>query len=309
MSREEVQRRVRQLRIRENNRSCTGIVRPLALEFYHFWASHIARRCPQDELLQPSIVFAPHPDDESLGCGGTIALKRKHGVQVRVVFMCDGSGSHPGLMDADVLQRIRKQEATQACKVLGVPEEEVVFLGTKDGHLDSQRAEITERCLEILTKTSARQVFLPYRKDGHPDHMSANGVVKQAVNRYGKTMILYEYGVHFYRHWPWIRFEAQAPTTTTRELRKCIISAFRFFRDFRCRVPIGNVLDTKLAALEEHRSQMTSFTGDPGWWTLRAISGGDFLRWFCANQELFKREVFDGSENFRKHESGAYAEE
>jgi LmbE family N-acetylglucosaminyl deacetylase len=46
--------------------------------------------------LAPALVLAPHPDDESLACGGLIAALATQGLPVRVVALSDGSASHPG---------------------------------------------------------------------------------------------------------------------------------------------------------------------------------------------------------------------
>ena len=45
--------------------------------------------------LGPTVVVAPHPDDESLGCGGLLALLRRAGVAVGAVLVSDGTMSHP----------------------------------------------------------------------------------------------------------------------------------------------------------------------------------------------------------------------
>ncbi len=42
------------------------------------------------------VVFAPHPDDESLGCGGLISEAVEQGIPVHVVMVSDGGASHPG---------------------------------------------------------------------------------------------------------------------------------------------------------------------------------------------------------------------
>src|SRR5690349_14548383 len=44
----------------------------------------------------PTVVIAPHQDDETLACGGVIARKRSEGLPVHVIFITDGSASHPG---------------------------------------------------------------------------------------------------------------------------------------------------------------------------------------------------------------------
>src|SRR5207248_577693 len=46
-----------------------------------------------DELGRSAIVFAPHQDDEVLGCGGTIVRKLRAGADVTVVFLTDGSAA------------------------------------------------------------------------------------------------------------------------------------------------------------------------------------------------------------------------
>ena len=71
------------------------------------------------------IVFAPHPDDETFGCGGAIAAHCKHGDQVKVIILTNGD-------NADTLNRhrtekyveIRKSEAQQAVSILGVNDSE-----------------------------------------------------------------------------------------------------------------------------------------------------------------------------------------
>ncbi|WP_262895303.1 PIG-L family deacetylase [Hymenobacter lapidiphilus] len=45
--------------------------------------------------LGPTVVIAPHPDDESLGCGGLLALLARANVPVWCVLMSDGTMSHP----------------------------------------------------------------------------------------------------------------------------------------------------------------------------------------------------------------------
>ena len=61
----------------------------------------LAQKLPEIELSQLTggrgvVVVAPHPDDESLGCGGLIAACCTQGIVVRLVVLSDGAGSHPG---------------------------------------------------------------------------------------------------------------------------------------------------------------------------------------------------------------------
>jgi len=69
------------------------------------------------------LCVAAHPDDEVLGCGGTLAQHVDEGDNVHVLFMADGVSSRPGASDEDIDRRVK--EAIAACKVLGIPEENI----------------------------------------------------------------------------------------------------------------------------------------------------------------------------------------
>src|SRR6185369_12093790 len=79
-------------------------------------------------------VFAPHPDDESLGCGGAIALLRKFNLPVHTIVMSDGTLSHPNSrkFPAEKLRRLRETEIKNALKILGVCEDKITFLRYAD---------------------------------------------------------------------------------------------------------------------------------------------------------------------------------
>ena len=84
---------------------------------------------------QRVVVVAPHPDDETLGCGGAISLLIAKGYQVKVLIVSDGTGSHPNSQKypALALQAIRSQETIAALAILGVKPEAITFLRLKDG--------------------------------------------------------------------------------------------------------------------------------------------------------------------------------
>jgi LmbE family N-acetylglucosaminyl deacetylase len=71
---------------------------------------------------RPFVVVAPHPDDESLACGGLLAEARQQGLRGKVVIVSDGVGSHPHskAYPPDRLRSVRKDEARQAAGELGL---------------------------------------------------------------------------------------------------------------------------------------------------------------------------------------------
>jgi len=130
-------------------------------------------------------VFA-HPDDESLGIGGTLAAYASQGVETYLVSATRGergrfgdSGEKPPL---EVVGRVREAELRAAAAVLGV--REVHFLDYCDGDLD--RADVPEavgRIAELLRRIKPHVVitFGPEGAYGHPDHIAASQLTTAAV--------------------------------------------------------------------------------------------------------------------------------
>ena len=74
-------------------------------------------------MKEKIIVFAPHPDDETLGCGGTIAKRIVEGYEVIIVIMTDGRHSYLEMLGIDKdptpneLKEIRKEEVKRATRI------------------------------------------------------------------------------------------------------------------------------------------------------------------------------------------------
>lgn len=89
------------------------------------------------------VVVAPHPDDESLGCGGLIAAARASGRPVHLVVVSDGCGSHTQsrLYPPEKLRALREAETQRAGAVLGLGSGDVTFLRLPDAHVPSDGPE------------------------------------------------------------------------------------------------------------------------------------------------------------------------
>lgn len=83
------------------------------------------------------LVFTPHPDDDTFAVGGTLALLAKNRNRVVVViYTNDNKGSYDQDMTSEHLARIRKAEEEASCAVLGIPKENIIWLGHDDGELE-----------------------------------------------------------------------------------------------------------------------------------------------------------------------------
>ncbi len=202
-----------------------------------------------------TLVFAPHPDDESLACGGLIALLRSLNNHVHVVFVSDGSMSHPGSVKfpADVLASLREREALAALALLNVSADCTFFMKLKDGDLPQSIDRrfkaavkmVAERIQAILPDT----IIVPWRRDTHPDHRSCWQMVIAALPELHHKMLVLEYPL-----WLWERGK-------TEDLPKNDEVAVRS-------VDISEWLHVKEKAINKHQSQVTHMIDDDanGFW-------------------------------------------
>jgi LmbE family N-acetylglucosaminyl deacetylase len=244
--------------------------------------------CDRTHLAQSAIIFAPHPDDETLGCGGTIVQKKQAGAALKIVFMTDGSQSHSHLIPAEKLKAIRTQEGLAAAQKLGVEAKNVFFLGITDGTLTHHQAIAIEKVKQIILRTLPETIFIPYVQDGVPDHDATNHIVIAALRQCGIPVTVYEYPIWFWRHWPWTVLEGKASSPLS-VWREQLANSLRLVQQFSYAVDIHAVLDHKRIALEQHQSQMTRLKPDPRWLTLGDVAQGDFLDCFFQNYEFFRR--------------------
>ncbi|NYZ16248.1 PIG-L family deacetylase [Azospirillum sp. RWY-5-1] len=231
----------------------------------------------------PALVLAPHPDDETLGCGALIARKAAAGAPVTVVFACDGRHSHrSGLVPPDALAALRRREALAACARLGVGAERVGFLDHEDGRLADAGGALARRIAGLAEACGARELFAPSAQDGHPDHRALSAAARAALAGLSRHPVLYEYPVWFWDARAWV--EPGAPRW--RQAAQLAVRPLAFLAGARpAVVAAGPFLDAKRRALAEHRSQVENLTGEPGWATLPS----GFLRHLMAAEEIFFR--------------------
>lgn len=139
---------------------------------------------PLELTKNPMVVFAPHQDDESLGCGGLMAQKQAIGAEVQVIFMTDGAFD-PDPSRRGTIAATRKQEALQALDALGIAAHQVTFLNYPDGDLqslsDSQQTQLLSQLVEQLNAFPQADIFVPHHQDRHPDHEATYHFVRQAL--------------------------------------------------------------------------------------------------------------------------------
>ncbi len=139
------------------------------------------------------LVLAPHMDDETLGCGGTIARLAAAGATVETLFLTDGrkgyrperaaamSKAERAAFEARLVET-RKEEARAAARILGIGPP--LFLDGPDGALAATE-DLVAALAEALRDRRPSVLFLPFLLDHHGDHWAANVLFMEAASRAG----------------------------------------------------------------------------------------------------------------------------
>jgi LmbE family N-acetylglucosaminyl deacetylase len=117
------------------------------------------------------LVVAAHPDDEVLGCGGTLARHAEEGDAVHVVFLADGVSSRSSASSGMVNER--ENAAAAAHRILGI--QSVHYLGFPDNRLDSlPLLDIVKALESILEKLAPDVIYTHHHGDLNVDHRIAH---------------------------------------------------------------------------------------------------------------------------------------
>ena len=205
------------------------------------------------------VVLAPHADDESLGCGGLLALLADAGRPAHVVVVTDGARSHASpTWPPARLRALREVEAQRAVRHLGHGPR-VEFLRHADCGLPDEGTAAFEaaadRLQALVADLAPDTVVVPWRRDPHCDHVAT---WRLAAARRDPAVRWVEYPV-----WAWTD-AAAAP-------RDDEAAAWR--------IDVSAALDRKGRAVGAHRSQTTRLIDDdPGGFVLEPAVLAHFER-------------------------------
>jgi len=133
------------------------------------------------------LVFTPHPDDDTFAVGGTLARLAENGNKIAIViFTNDNKGSLDLEMTRERLARIRRAEEEEACRIIGISSESLIWLGYEDGDLEYADPRLLrgEVC-RLIKKHRPDAVFCPdpgskWEQWHKTDHRMAAFITKDA---------------------------------------------------------------------------------------------------------------------------------
>jgi len=126
------------------------------------------------------LVVAAHPDDEALGCGGTMAKLSEAGHEVHVAFMADGVGSRGKASRAMTAEaKKRRSNAQKACRILGA--QSPSFEPFPDNRMDSvDLLDVVQRVESLVKDYGPTTVFTHHGGDLNIDHRRVHEAVVTA---------------------------------------------------------------------------------------------------------------------------------
>lgn len=173
------------------------------------------------------LVLSPHPDDDAIGAGGTLVKLKGAGARVTSLVLTDGGEGVPDRPRAEVVETRRREEEA-AARRLGI--DRVIFWTEPDGGLQATPAN-AERLRGVLDEIRPDAVFLPSFLDAHPDHAAVTPLLARAVGEATASFTC-------------VLYESWTPVVPN------VI------------VDVSAEMETKLAAVREHRSQVARVAYD-----------------------------------------------
>jgi bacillithiol biosynthesis deacetylase BshB1 len=177
------------------------------------------------------LVFAAHPDDAELACGGTILKEVSQGKKVGIIDLTLGELGTRGTVD------IRRQEAANSARILGLSARE--NLEMPDGFFDQTRENL-EKIIRVIRHYKPDIVLANAVSDRHPDHARGSEIVSRACFLSGLVKI------------PTTRDGQEQERWRPQVIYHYV--QFRYLKpDFV--VDISNFMDQKLEAIQAFKSQ------------------------------------------------------
>lgn len=292
----------------------------LSVIYYNFYQKQIFNLSSIDNFSEKDIILvvSPHPDDESIACGGVIQRAVSQKAKVYILWMTSGDGfginslfiskgiriSKQGMLK---LGNLRMSEAKKSASLLGIPEENLLFLGFPDGGLMrttsfnleipyrskytkvsevpyegtiEQKAVYNEKNLvrittQVIKEINPTIIFSPSSSDSHPDHKATAYLIKYILNKENLNPKVYSWIIHGGVQWPLPKgYHPNLPLTPPKKVKSLNWVKFELTN-------LEN--EKKIDSIKNYKSQMMLLS--------------NFLKAFMRHNELFIEEFVKSSES------------
>jgi len=163
------------------------------------------------------MVFAPHPDDEALGCAGTLLQLLKKDIASSIIFLTSGERLY-GDPSSEIAEK-RKEEAMMSSEMLGFRER--LFLDFPDGEIDRHKETIYGKLSQIIEQRNPDIVLSPSPIDYHADHLATSRIALRLLNDFQTFKLA------FYEVYSTLRFNYLVDITDVADLKRKTILNYR----------------------------------------------------------------------------------
>jgi LmbE family N-acetylglucosaminyl deacetylase len=192
------------------------------------------------------LVIAPHPDDEVLGCGGTIALHAKSDDEVSLCIVTKAYAPDW----TEEFMKHRKEEVAEANKILGI--KQTFFLDFPTVKLDTvPQKTLNDAISKVVTETSPELVYVPFKGDLNRDHrlVFESALVATRPNSHGPREVL--------------AYEVLSETDWGSPIEKFIPNVY---------VDISSVFEAKIEAMKAYGSELRPYPSQRSLEMLRVLA-------------------------------------
>lgn len=195
------------------------------------------------------LVISPHPDDEAIGCGGTICSLVHLDVAVKVLFITSGEKGGHGRAE-DETCRTREEEARASAQILGV--NAIEFYREPDGALRAH-SRLVSRLHDDVVSWRPDRIYLPHDHEMHPDHRAVNRALRKALRSESASRLRAD--VLMYEIWTPIQFMDEIV-----DISPFIEQKRNAIRSHRSQCEIM-AFDEAILGLNRYRGEMHSWPG------------------------------------------------
>ena len=211
------------------------------------------------------LVFCAHPDDEIIGCGGTLAKHSRQGADITVAMFTQGETGYTDPSEKDGFLQVREQERDRYDHMLGIGKR--IILGKPCQGVCNDRPTYHE-CISIVRQVRPQVVLTHNPTDRHRDHRTVSEVTTEACWKASEA-VLADLGEPWYT--PQILF----------------FEVFQLFPEPSLIVDITETFASKQEAMETQTSQLRVLKGIPSYLEGLAMARGHLGQ--CKYAEAFLR--------------------
>jgi LmbE family N-acetylglucosaminyl deacetylase len=195
-------------------------------------------------MFKNVLVFAAHPDDEIIGCGGLLCKLANQGSNISVAIVTGGStGVSPSFTHLKDIASARKKESEISKSILGISQ--LTLLGHRTQEVTND-VETFHQFIKLIRQTKPDLVLTHSTHDKHRDHRVISDISREAVWKAWENIMTEELGPRHRVKETW-HYEVLDP-----------------FQDVDILIDISDVMDKKLEAIRAHHTQIEVIPGIEG---------------------------------------------